>query len=63
MDCHRNLNVLAIEMYKIFNDQSSKSMKNLVEEMDTMKYLVEEIDVKHCTRSSYTIEKHDNRSA
>ena len=50
-------------MYKIFNDQSSKSMKNLVEEMDTMKYLVEEIDIKLCTRSSYNIEKHDNRNA
>ena len=47
---HRNLRVLAIEMYKISHDQSPKFMKNLVEEIDT----------KYCTRSSYNVEKDDD---
>ena len=44
---HRNLRVLAIEMYKISHDLSPKFMKNLVEEIDT----------KYFTRSSYNVEK------
>ena len=44
---HRNLRVLAIEMYKISHDQSPQFMKNLVEQIDT----------KYYTRSSYNVEK------
>ena len=44
---HRNLRVLAIEMYKISHDQSPQFMKNLVEQIDT----------KYYTRSSYNVEE------
>ena len=46
----RNLRVLAIEMYKISQGKSPEFMKNLVEEIDT----------KYCTRSSYNVEEDDN---
>ena len=47
---HRNLRVLAIEMYKISHDQSPQFMKNLVEEIDT----------KYCTRCSFNVKKGDD---